>query len=73
MTRYGCHSENLGTRPRGGYWRAYVQTGWKYHGQTREPVMKWIEKEWLPIKCGHIEQPGKGPDPLCAGCANREF
>lgn len=73
MIRYGCHSDSTGNRPRGGYRRQYVQTGWKYVGGTRQPVMEWVEKEWLPIQCGHIEQTGKGSDPLCAGCANRGF
>lgn len=73
MTRYGCHSDATGARPRGGMRVMHVQTDWKYVGDTRQPVMEWRETWWLDMKCGHVEQVGKGSDPLCAGCKNRGF
>lgn len=36
----------------------------------REPVMVAVTTNWLPMKCGHIRQAGKGKDQLCEGCAN---
>lgn len=70
MTRYGCHSYNVGPGPRGASTTICVQDGWNYNGTRR---MIAVTKDWLPMKCGHIEQAGLGPDPLCAGCENRSF
>jgi len=68
--RYGCHSDKLGDMPRGRTVTWALQDGWTsddrrnmVHGAT----------EWLPRKCGHIPQQGKGSDPYCAGCANKGF
>lgn len=70
MTRYGCHSETSGPGPRSAAQTLSVQDGWTPDGRR---VMRTYRPTWLPIKCGHIAQAGKGSDPLCAGCENRGF
>jgi len=49
-----------------------MQRGWRYLHRgdviTREPVMIKVTTDWLPIRCGRLEQPGY-TDTECAGCA----
>jgi hypothetical protein len=75
--RYDCHSDKVGPGPRGRARKAWFQSGWRVLQRgdivTRDPVMVEIETPWLPKTCGHIEQPGLGSDPACAGCENRGF
>lgn len=77
MMTYGCHSSKVGPQSRGEPTTVSMQDGWRYLTRggivTREPVMRDVTTKWLPIKCGHLKQSGRGSDPLCAGCVNRGF
>lgn len=72
MNHYGCNTQAQG--PRGRTTSSLMQSGWREirRGEivTREPVMVPVTTEWLPMKCGRLEQIGVGPDKLCTGCEN---
>jgi hypothetical protein len=50
-----------------------MQDGWRVmrRGEiiTREPIMREVTTEWLPMRCGRLEQAGH-VDHNCKGCAN---
>lgn len=72
MTKYGCNTTTKG--PRGRTTSSLMQSGWREirRGEivTREPVMVEVTTQWLPMRCGRLDQIGIGPDKLCAGCEN---
>lgn len=74
--RYGCHSDKIGTEPRGMVRVTWVQGGWRtlVRGEivTREPVMVEVETQWNPVICGHIIENGRGPDDACKGCVREQ-
>ena len=70
--RYGCHSDKLGTEPRGRNTTSLMQDGWRWFVRkgetTREPIMVAVTSQWIPRACGHNEN---ASDPACTGCFNR--
>jgi hypothetical protein len=68
--RYGCHSDKVGPMPRGRTISWVFQDGWTTDGRRN---MVHGATQWIPRKCGHDQQVGKGSDPHCRGCVNREW
>lgn len=68
--RYGCHSDKVGSEPRGRTIRWVLQDGWTYDNRRSMIAGK---TEWIPRKCGHEQQAGQGSDPHCRGCVNRKW
>jgi len=68
MIKYGCNTQGSG--PRGKTTRTLAQDGWTVVRNVRQPVMVEVETEWLPMRCGKLQQAGLGRDKMCEGCEN---
>jgi len=58
--RYGCHSQHVGSQPRG------MQTA--YRASPWSPNSRWVITDWKPIDCGHDM---RSSDDCCKGCTNQ--
>lgn len=68
----GCNTQNRG--PRSKPVPLLVQAGWRVlqRGEitTREPIMREVTTQWLPIACGYIRKENDHQSHLCDGCEN---
>ena len=75
MSVYSCHSDTVGHSPRGKPTESLMQSGWRVlqRGEivTREPVMRTVRTDWLPMTCGRLDQIGH-TDSNCDGCDNKK-
>jgi len=58
--RYGCHSQHVGSGPRGQQ-TAYRASPWSQSS-------RWVVTDWKPITCGHDM---RSSDDCCKGCENQ--